>query len=293
MNNIQPEFEDLRPYLLGLAYRVLGSRTDAEDAVQDTWIRLQGQKAPPDSLKAWLTRVCTNICLDKLRKLKHERQCYDGPWLPDPLYVTASHEAAEPELAESLQLAYMLLLERLTPAERASLLLHDVFGFSFAEVGGILKLDSQSARQHASRARKHLKGTKTRFDTSEAELANLANHIQAALTEGDVAGVIRHLASDVELWADGGGKALAARNVITGPEKVTAFFMGIFRKSPAGMRAEYQPVNGQPSIRILDENNNTVSLLTISCNEDGQINYVMAHRNPDKLLHINSPSSLI
>lgn len=293
MNGIQPEFEELRPYLMGLAYRILGSRSDAEDAVQDTWLRLQKHQQQPDNIKAWLTRVCTNICLDSLRKLKRERQNYDGPWLPDPVCMPADISPSGPELAESLQLAYLLLLERLTPTERASFLLHDVFGYSFAEIASILKTDIQTSRQHASRARKHLKANKTRFDTSHEDIATLGLHVQKALAQGDIAGMVKHLASDVELWADGGGKALAARNVITGPEKVAAFFAGIYRKSPDGMKAEYELINGQPSIRILDAEDQTASLLTISCNSDGKINYVMAHRNPDKLKLLDSPANLI
>lgn len=293
MNAIQPEFENLRPYLMGLAYRILGSRSDAEDALQDTWIRLQKQRQQPDNIKAWLTRVCTNICLDNLRQLKRYRQQYDGPWLPDPVCANSHEQPTAPELAESLQLAYMLLLERLTPAERASLLLHDVFGFSFSEIAGILKLDAQTARQHASRARKHLKASKTRFDTKREDLEALGVRLHQALTEGNVAGMVKHLADDVELWADGGGKALAARKVIFGPKNVTAFISGIYRKSPDGLTATYETVNGQPSIRILDAAHQTVSLLAISLNSDGKINRVMAHRNPDKLELIDRPANLI
>ncbi len=278
---------------MGLAYRLLGSRSDAEDAIQDTWLRLQKQQQQPDNIKAWLTRVCTNICLDSLRRLKRERQTYDGPWLPDPLYIHSEDTPGGPELTESLQLAYMLLLERLTPAERASLLLHDVFGFSFAEIGGILKIDAQTTRQHASRARKHLKANKTRFDASHEDITALGHQVQKALKNGDVVGMVEHLASDVELWADGGGKALAARNVIYGPNKVAAFIAGIYRKSPGGMTATYEIINGQPSIRILDQDSQTISLLAISCNTEGQINFVMAHRNPDKLELIDIPEDLI
>lgn len=293
MSGIRPEFEDLRPYLMGLAYRLLGSRSDAEDAIQDTWIRLQKQQQQPDNIKAWLTRVCTNICLDNLRRLKRERQTYDGPWLPDPLSIHSDSTASGAEITESLQLAYMLLLERLTPAERASLLLHDVFGFSFVEIANILKIDAQTTRQHASRARKHLKANKTRFDASHEEITALGHRVQKALKNGDVVSMVKHLANDVELWADGGGKALAARNVIYGPEKVAAFIAGIYRKSPEGMIATYEITNGQPSIRISGPDGQTISLLAISCNREGQINFVMAHRNPDKLELIDTPENLI
>lgn len=293
MSSHQPDFDALRPYLMGLSYRILGSRSDAEDAVQDTWVRFQQQTVSPDNFKAWLTRVCTNICLDNLRRLKRERQHYEGPWLPDPLKTQADAFTGAPELAESLQLAYMLLLERLTPTERASFLLHDVFGFSFMEIADILHLDAQAARQQASRARKHLKASGTRFDTSHEDQAALGKRLEDALANGNIAGVVKHLATDVEMWSDGGGKALAARNVVFGPEKVAAFISGLYRKAIGEVQTVFEVISGQPSIRMLDQNAQTIAIMNISCNHEGKINRVLAHRNPDKLECIKSPTHLI
>jgi len=293
----QCEFEQLRPYLMGLAYRMLGSRADAEDAVQETWLRWQKQSNAPDNNKAWLTRVCSNICIDALRRLKRERLSYEGPWLPEPVNRASSTvdtpEQSQEVLTESLQLAYMLLLERLTPTERAALLLHDVFGYDFNEVADILQTNTATARQHASRARKHLKASKTRFDAPVQELEKLGAQLHAALSNGDIDGIVSYLADDVELWSDGGGKALAARNVISGPESVAAFLHGIFRKKPLGFQRRPGLANGKPAVLLFDENGQLDAILTITCNELGQIGHVLAHRNPDKLILAQKEARLI
>lgn len=286
MKNQQTEFEALRPYLTGLAFRMLGSRADAEDAVQDCWLRLMQAQGEPDNIKAWLTRVCTNICLDSLRRLKRERERYEGPWLPDPVgeIGATNPDYCDPaELAETLQQSYLLLLERLTPAERASLILHDVFGFSFEEVSDILKVSRDTARQQASRGRKHLKASKTRFDVSAEDLQQLGGRLYAAITQGDVDGIVAHLASDVELWADGGGKALAARNIIYGPANVAAFLAGTTRKLAAGLAMEIGHLNGKPAIYVKDGKDKLDTLSTFSCDTEGFINRIFVHRNPDKL----------
>lgn len=293
----QCEFEQLRPYLMGLTYRMLGSRADAEDAVQETWLRWQKQAKAPDNTKAWLTRVCSNICIDALRRLKRERLTYDGPWLPEPVSQTpgtvGTAEFGQEALTESLQLAYMLLLERLTPAERAALLLHDVFGYGFREVADILQTNTATARQHASRARKHLKASKTRFDAPVKELEKLGAQLHAALSDGDIDGIVNYLAADVELWSDGGGKALAARNVISGPESVAAFLHGIFRKKPSGFQLQPGLANGKPAVLLFNENGQLDTILTITCNQSGRIGHVLAHRNPDKLLLAEKEVTLV
>ncbi len=279
----QPEFELLRPCLMGLAYRMLGTRADAEDAIQETWVRWQNQKIPPDNTKAWLTRVCTNLCIDTLRRLKQERNLYPGPWLPEPVDPEHVDGFSSDELIHSLQLAYILLLERLTPSERASFLLHDVFGYEFREVADILDIGIPAARQQASRARKHLRASKTRFDVSTDELKKLGTRLYAAIAEGDIGGMLEYMAKDIELWADGGGKALAARNVVRGPGRVAAFLAGVYRKTPTGTRLEFATVNGKPSALLYDNSQCLVALLTITCNESGKIDRVLAHRNPEKL----------
>lgn len=280
------DFEQFRPYLMGLAYRLLGSRVDAEDAVQETWLRWQKQVDRLDNEKAWLTRVCTNLCIDTLRRLKRERQQYDGPWLPEPLEFVAGEAVQKPhdeELGQSLQMAYMLLLERLTPNERAAILLHDVFGFSFDEIAEILRISTATARQHASRGRRHLKASKTRFDAPAEELAVLGKKLQAAMEEGDLDGMISYLAEDVELWSDGGGQALAARNILEGPERVAAFLTGVFRKAPAEAQLTPGTLNGKPAFFAYSPEGQLATILTIACNRQGKIDHVLAHRNPSKL----------
>ncbi len=265
---------------------MLGSRADAEDAVQETWLRWQ-KAVRPDNDKAWLTRVCSNLCIDALRRLKRERARYVGPWLPDPLSPvgeqTTTAEAEQSELADSLQLAYILLLERLTARERASLLLHDVFGYSFDEVADILAIKADTARQIASRARRHLKSNRTRFNVADKEIQTLGAKLQAAVADGDLNGIVKYLSRDVELWSDGGGKALAARNVIVGSAPVATFLAGIFRKADGGGTRETGTINGKPAVFIYDADCSLVTILTLTTDEMGQVNRLLVHRNPDKL----------
>ena len=287
MTDKQDSFEQLRPYLMGLAYRMLGSRADAEDAVQETWLRWQKQAQAPDSAKAWLTRVCTNLCIDNLRRLKRERARYIGPWLPDPLLAAQGQRTTaavqQNDLADSLQLAYILLLERLTAAERASLLLHDVFGYSFNEVADILAIKTATARQTASRARRHLKSTRTRFNVADEDIQTLGSKLQAAVTDGDLSGIVNHLSQDVELWSDGGGKALAARNVVVGGEQVAAFLAGVFRKAAEDGSHETGTINGKPAMFFYDTNRILITLMTLTTDAAGQVDRLLIHRNPDKL----------
>lgn len=288
-------FEMERSYLTGLAYRLLGGLADAEDAVQETWFRWQKQQGCIEYHKAWLTRVCTNICIDMLRKLKRERTLYDGPWLPDPVIETATSslyvQPAE-ALGQSLQQAYMLLLERLSPKERAALLLHDVFGYSFDEVGEILAISAPSARKLASRGRKHITHEKTRFDAPAQQIQTLGVKIDAALAKGDMEGIIKHLAKDVELWSDGGGKAVAARNVIVGSDHVAAFLVGIFRKLHNTTVVQPGRLSGQPGILIFQDNH-MVTALSVSLNDHGDISKIFAHRNPDKLQLVEDTFTII
>lgn len=282
---------------MGLAYRMLGSRADAEDALQETWLKWRKQQEPPENTKAWLTRVCSNTCIDTLRRLKRERLTYEGPWLPEPVdHVDLPPETAmvpDDTLGESLQLAYMLLLERLTPTERAALLLHDVFGYAFSEIADILQINVAAARQHAARARKHLKSSRTRFNAPQAELETLGAQLYAALVEGDLDGIVRYLATDVELWADGGGKALAARNVLVGPRRAAGFLAGVFRKTPAGTRLKVGRTNGKPAALIYDDNATLIAMVTMTCNTSGLINRILAHRNPDKLALATTSSKIV
>lgn len=296
MTRERDSFEQYRPYLTGLSYRMLGSRADAEDAVQETWLRWQ-KTARPDNDKAWLTRVCSNLCIDTLRRLKRERARYEGPWLPDPLSAAGRHvniaEAEQNELADSLQQAYILLLERLTARERASLLLHDVFGYSFDEVADILAIKTDTARQIASRARQHLKNTRTRFNVADEEIQTLGSRLQAAVADGDLNGIVKYLSKDAELWSDGGGKALAARNVIVGGNQVAAFLAGIFRKAGGGGTRETGTVNGKPAVFIYDADSTLVTLLTLTTDVMGQVDRLLIHRNPDKLSLVDKEMVLI
>ena len=268
-----------RPRLSAIAYRMLGVRADAEDAVQETAIRWIG--ADRDGIanaQAWLTRVCTRICIDMLRRRRADRDSYVGPWLPEPVDEPA---ADVPALAESLRLAFLLMLERLSPNERAALLLHDVFDADYAEVAAALGASEAACRQHVSRARRHLAAERARFAVAPRAEAELMSGFSAAVASGDVAALGCLMAPDVRLVSDGGGKALAARNIVEGADRVARFFAGIARKVPEDLTWRQVVLNGAPALVGMQGGRvfGTLSLAT-----DGEaISGLFFVRNPDKL----------
>lgn len=274
-----------RGHLFGIAYRMLGSAADADDALQETFLRWhtavnQGTSIASD--RAWLTTTISRICLDQLRSARVKRESYVGPWLPEPLVGDAAPDVAESAvLAESLSTAFLLLLERLSPKERADFLLHDVFNYEFATIAGIIDESEANCRQIARRARGHVAERRPRFPTPPERRQQLLDQFIAAYTDGDLPGLIAILAEDVTLWSDGGGKVTAAVRPILGREKVYRFLSHIGDVLPPSTKVERVPINGGPGILVLD-GERPISLISFDFKDD-RIHDIFVVMNPEKL----------
>ncbi|WP_454860357.1 RNA polymerase sigma-70 factor [Promicromonospora soli] len=285
------EFEDLRPLLFSIAYRILGSVGEAEDAVQETWIRYQASATPPVSLKSFLCAVVTRVSIDVLRSARVRRETYVGHWLPEPLLTDgASAPYADPEhaaeLADSLSMAALLVLERLGPEQRAVFVLHDVFGFSFREIAEVVGKPEVTCRQLASRARRHMDDERPRFDVDRKEREELAGRFFGALVEGDVDGLRELLAADVEVYGDGGGKAPQWMRVVVGVDNVARMLGGLGRRfAGTGLSAEPHEVNAQPGAVIRDADGKVINVLALDV-VGGRIQVIRSVINPDKLRHV-------
>ena len=281
------EFERLRPLLFSIAYRILGSVTEAEDAVQETWLRYQASPAQPVSAKAFLSAAVTRVSIDVLRSARVRREEYVGQWFPEPL-LTDPYQDPErsAELADSVSMAALLLLERLTPLERAVFVLRDVFGFGFGEIASAVGRSEAACRQLAVRARRHVDAGRPRFEADRRERDELAARFFDALREGDVEGLRELLAADVQLVGDGGGKAPQLARSIIGAEKVTRVLASIFaRLVRIDVTMEPHEVNGQPGAIFRDRDNKVLSTVTLDV-LDGQIQTIRSVSNPDKLRHV-------
>jgi RNA polymerase sigma-70 factor (ECF subfamily) len=295
MSDPAASFEPFRRRLLGLAYRMLGSMADAEDAVQETYLRWHATNRDEVlNPRAFLMTTTTRICLDMLTSARARREEYVGPWLPEPVVDTESLAPdSRTELAEDLSVALLLTLDRLSPLERAAFLLHDVFDFSFGEVAKALDRSEAACRQLASRARDHVRAARPRGITpSTARAGEIdARHTQlmsafvAAATSGDLEGLMRLLASDVRVVTDGGGKVAAALNVLDGADRAARFLIGATRKGwRDGYSLRFASINGLPGI-IIDSPEGPVQTNAFEI-EDGVIRALYAVRNTDKLRRI-------
>ena len=274
-----------RPLLFGIAYRMLGSTADAEDAVQETflrWHRVLAEGTEVQSPKAWLAQTVTRICLDELKSARVRREQYVGPWLPEPLVAGAEPDVAEAAgLADTVSTAFLVLLETLTPKERAVFLLHDVFGYDYAAIAGIVGESEAYCRQLAKRARAHVEARRPRFTASPEQQERLTERFLHAVTEGDLPSLIDSLAKDVTVWSDGGGKVNAARKPVLGREKVARFFLGLMRNAPDGLAFRVTRVNGQPGI-VTYADGQPRNVVTLDVADDGiRAFYIVV--NPDKL----------
>jgi RNA polymerase sigma-70 factor, ECF subfamily len=281
------EFEELRPLLFAIAYRILGSVAEAEDAVQETWLRYAASPTQPTSAKAFLSAVVTRISIDVLRSARVRREEYVGPWFPEPLLTDPySDPERSAELADSVSMAALLLLERLSPPERAVFVLREVFGFGFAEVASAVGRSQAACRQLAVRARRHMDAGRPRFEADRRERDELAARFFGALQEGDVDGLRELLAADVQLAGDGGGKAPALARTITGGENVARVLASIFPwLARIDVRLEPREVNGQPGAIFRDRDNKVLFALALDV-LDGQIQTIRSVSNPDKLAHV-------
>ena len=223
------EFEELRPLLFAIAYRILGSVAEAEDAVQETWLRYEASPTQPTSTKAFLSAVVTRVSIDVLRSARVRRETYVGQWFPEPLLTDPYEDPARSaELADSVSMAALLLLERLTPLERAVFVLREVFGFGFPEVAVAVGRSEAACRQLAARARRHMDDGRPRFEADRREREELAARFFDALRDGDIDGLRELLAADVQMVADGGGKAPALARSVFGADNVARVLASIF-----------------------------------------------------------------
>jgi len=242
------ELQELRRHGFGVAYRMLGSVSEAEDVAQEALLRLTRQEGPIDEPAAWVTTVATRLSINVLNSARARRESYVGPWLPEPLVEDpAPGPGSRAELADSLSLALLVLLERLTPVERAAYLLREVFGYEYAEIAAIIERTEVNSRQLVTRARKHLEASRPRFDADEAARDALLERFLAAAENGDMEALEELLAKDAVLYADSGGKAMAPQEPLVGAALIARFMSAVGRARPSGeLESRRVRVNGQP-----------------------------------------------
>lgn len=283
MDNLRTaDFEAERRRLTRLAYRMTGSLTEAEDVVQDAWLRWAGVDGGIESPPAYLTRIVTRLCLDRSRSARAQRETYVGPWLPDPL--VGSVELSE-TVSDDITVTLMLALERLSPLERAAFLLHDVFDVPLSEVAITLDREPAAVRQLASRARKHVRGARPRFDIKPADAERITRAFFAAARDGDVAALSALLAENVEIHSDGGGKVLAFRNIIRGIERALRLFASQRHKSSVPPKLlRVVTIHGLPGYISLDRGG-LLQTTALDIRKD-EIYMIYIVKNPDKLNHL-------
>ncbi len=286
MNRAQ-QFEELRSLLFAIAYRILGSVSEAEDAVQETWLRYERTSEEPRSAKAFLSTVVTRISIDVLRSARARREEYVGDWFPEPLLVDPYEDPERAaELADSVSMAALVLLERLSPLERAVFVLREVFGFGFAEIASAVDRSEDACRQLAVRARRHMDDGRPRFEADRRARDELAARFFEAMRDGALDGLRDLLAADVQLIADGGGKAPQLARGLVGAENVARVLQAMVPPMvDVGVRFERHEVNGQPGVIIRDGDGKLLTVWSLDV-LDGRIQYIRAVLNPDKLGHL-------
>jgi RNA polymerase sigma-70 factor (ECF subfamily) len=283
--------ETLRPLMFSIAYRMLGSVSDAEDMVQEAFLR--HQRALEDgaeirSPKSYLSAVVTRLSIDQLRSARARRETYVGEWLPEPLLTDDGRDdpVAQAEQANTLSMAFLLLLERLSPVERAVFLLHDVFGYGYDEIAEIVGKSEANCRQLAVRARRHVETERPRFEASRRQRDELADRFFAAVTDGDLDGLVELLAADVVVYGDGGGKGPSWLRPVVGPDRVARLLIGSAQQfGRAGIALRRRQVNGQPGAVVVDSDGRLVSVFTLDI-VDGAVQTVRSVINPEKLGHL-------
>jgi RNA polymerase sigma-70 factor (ECF subfamily) len=281
-------FSELRRLMFSIAYRMTGSVSDAEDIAQEAFIRFEQERqngTDVESPRSWLSTVTTRLAIDHLRSARVQRESYIGPWLPEPLLTDAEPGPAEhAEVAHTMSQAFLVMLETLSPSERAVFLLREVFGFDYPEIADAVGKSEQNCRQIATRARRHVDARRPRFDTDADHRQELFDRFVAASEKGDVEGLKELLAADVVLYSDGGGKVTAARKPIAGQERVARLMRAVAGKRArvGGYREERVTVNGQPGRITFGPDGRAADILTVDV-LDGKIQTVRVIRNPDKL----------
>ncbi|MGP4047358.1 RNA polymerase sigma-70 factor [Streptomyces sp. 2A115] len=282
-------FEEHRPVLMGVAYRMLGRVADAEDVVQEAWLRWSGaDRSDVREPRAYLVRVTTRLAIDRLRQVQSRNEAYVGPWLPEP-YVTdfagTVPDAAERAvLADSVSLAVLVVLESLSPLERAVFVLREAFGYPYADIAVTLDRSESAVRQLAGRARRHVDEKRPRYEVDPAQQRDLTERFLAASAEGDLEGLMALLAPDVRLVGDSGGRAQAPLRVIESADKVGRFIHGAARKGAGDVSFRFLEANGGVALLVLSEGKpDSVFQLDVA---DGRIQCIYVVRNPDKLLSL-------
>lgn len=281
-------FETVRPGLLGLAYRILGSRADAEDAVQDCFLKwARTDRAIIDNPASWLTTACTRRCLDMLRSAQRSRTDYVGAWLPEPIHVSVDNDAdARLDLASSLTMAFLLMLERLSPKERAAFLLHDVFDISYSEIAAALDMQESACRKLVSRAKANIDQGKFRHTTPRKTQEDLLSAFQSAIRTGTTGHLSKLLSEDVRLSADGGGKVSAIRKILHGKDTVLSFLsegLSVFWATHVWVPSDINGVRGY----LLKKGETIEAVVCFGFDEAGQATDIYIVRNPDKLSNLD------
>jgi RNA polymerase sigma-70 factor, ECF subfamily len=286
-------YEELRPLMFSIAYRMLGSASEAEDVVQEAFLRYHRESTagtPIGSPKAYLSTITTRLAIDQLRSARVRRETYVGTWLPEPVVTDSQDEvAAAAETADSLSMAFLVLLESLTPVERAVFLLHDVFDYGYDEIAGIVGRTEANCRQIAVRARRQVDAKRPRFEADRRQREALAERFFAAITDGDEEGLLGLLAQDAVAYGDGGGKAPAFPQPVHGRDHVARLLLGaLARGEQLGVAgASYVEVNGQPGAVFVDAEDRPLVAVSLDIAQ-GMVQTVRAVGNPDKLHHLHA-----
>jgi RNA polymerase sigma-70 factor, ECF subfamily len=295
-------YQTLRPLLFSIAYRMLGSVTEAEDIVQEAFVRYHRvveANGQPESPKAYLSTVVTRLCIDHLQSARVRRESYVGDWLPEPLLTgpeplasTSPDPAAAAEQADTLSMAFLLLLERLTPLERAVFLMHDVFGYDYDETAGIVGRSAVSCRQVAHRARQHVEAGRPRFDVDASRRDELAARFFGAIENGDVQALVSMLAADVEVHGDSAGAPVRWRRQIAGRDQVGKLLAALGRQLRA-VHGSFEPagINGQPGALVRAADGSLIGVLTVDI-VDGQVQTFRSVISPGKLRHLGPLADL-
>ncbi|KQY51287.1 RNA polymerase sigma-70 factor [Lysobacter sp. Root494] len=276
-------FETHRPRLFGLAYKLLGSRSDAEDVVQDAWLRWrQADRSAIRDAEAWLVTATTRLGIDRLRLARTEREAYFGPWLPEPLSVDESPDPERgAEIAEQVSLAFLSVLERLGPEERAAFLLKEVFDYDYAQIAELIGQGEANCRQMVHRARTRVQADRPRFAVTPEKHRSLLEHFMHAAQSGDRNAIVQLLDADAQLVSDGGGKVNATIRPLHGAERIARLFWAIARRPQSALEWRFGHVNGEPALlRMRDGRLHSVTTVTI---EDDRISGIFTVLNPDKL----------
>ena len=281
-------FEEHRNLLFAVAYRMLGTAADAEDAVQDAWIRWSAaDRSDVQDPKAYLVRITTNVALDRLRSARAQRETYVGPCLPEPMLTSPDVAAEGAELSESVSMAMLVVLETLSPLERAVFVLKEVFGYPYAEIARALDRTETSVRQLGTRARKHVEARRPRFEAGGAERRAATERFLDAVVGGDINRLMETLAPDVTLWTDGGGKVRAPRKIVHGADLIARFFATITTRpyegvDPRDWRLRRVEINGGPAV-VVDGPDGPISAISATVGDDGRVRDIQLVANPDKL----------